>query len=220
MARTDYIPAKDGDFDGWFYNLIEYVDTKTSGDPPAWPNIPPGDLIDAYPPWHTAYAKTLGPHTKVDTEAKNDARKAAVAFIRPFVNQYLRYPPVTNEDRAAMGIHNPDTNPTPIPVPTTRPEYSLKVRDLRRVDIDFHDQGAAGKAKPYGYDGAVIFWSVLTAPPARPEDLAHSELATRTPYTLSFEETDRGGRVYIALRWQNEKGEKGPWSEMQNAIVP
>jgi hypothetical protein len=220
---NDYIPTKDSIFDGWYQSLINYVDTKTSGSNPAWPTVPveaAETIIDAFQPWHTAYVKTQSPHTAVDTEAKNDARAAAERLIRAFVNQYLRFPPVTNEDRTAMEIPNHDTTPTPIPVPTTRPEFGLKVKDLRRLDVDFHDQDSASKAKPYGYDGAVIFWSVLDTPPLRQEDLTRSELATRTPHTLSFEETERGKRVYIALRWQNEKGEKGPWSELQDAIVP
>jgi hypothetical protein len=56
--------------------------------------------------WHTAYQKTIGAHTPVDTEAKNDERKAAAAVTRPFTTQYLMFPPVTNEDRTAMGVHN------------------------------------------------------------------------------------------------------------------
>ncbi|MDR1636942.1 MAG: hypothetical protein LBR93_06355 [Treponema sp.] len=52
--------------------------------------------------WAAAYRAFLGgPHTKMDTKAKKDAAKAV---IRPFVNQYLRFPPVTNEDRTAMGV--------------------------------------------------------------------------------------------------------------------
>jgi hypothetical protein len=29
-----------------------------------------------------------------------------------------------------------------------------------------------------------------------------------------------GKTVYIAIYWQNEKGEKDPWSEIESAIVP
>jgi hypothetical protein len=32
------------------------------------------------------------------TGRSKDAKKAAKALIRPFVNQYLRYPPVTNAE--------------------------------------------------------------------------------------------------------------------------
>jgi hypothetical protein len=51
-------------------------------------------------------------------------------------------------------------------------------------------------------------------------DLTRSVLATRTPHILEFTEEERGKTVYVAICWQNEKGEKGPWSEMESAIVP
>jgi hypothetical protein len=30
----------------------------------------------------------------------------------------------------------------------------------------------------------------------------------------------RGKTVYFALRWENTRGEKGPWSEIMSAIIP
>ncbi|MDR2632340.1 MAG: hypothetical protein LBC51_01780, partial [Treponema sp.] len=125
MAHTqDYIPTRDADFDGWFENLKNHVMEKTSGASPAWTHIPAAKataLTGQYTAWHTAYEKTVGPHTSVDTEAKNDAKKAAVEFIRPFVAQFLKFDPVTNEDRTAMNLHNRDTTKTTIGVPATRP---------------------------------------------------------------------------------------------------
>jgi ABC-type sugar transport system substrate-binding protein len=77
--NKDYIPDRDAEFDGWLDNLTSFVDSKvTSG---AWTHIP-ADKVAALKQhntdWHTAYAKTLGTHTAVDTEAKNDQRKAAI----------------------------------------------------------------------------------------------------------------------------------------------
>ncbi|MDR2740973.1 MAG: hypothetical protein LBB98_02340 [Treponema sp.] len=37
---------------------------------------------------------------------------------------------------------------------------------------------------------------------------------------LEFAEEDRGKTVYIALRQQNEKGSKGPSSEIQSTAIP
>jgi hypothetical protein len=61
-------------------------------------------IAAVYANWYTAYSKVLGPHTPVDTEAKNAAKKAAKKAVRAFVNQYLRFDPVTDEDRTAIGI--------------------------------------------------------------------------------------------------------------------
>ncbi|MDR0639608.1 MAG: hypothetical protein LBG27_12035 [Spirochaetaceae bacterium] len=35
------------------------------------------------------------------------------------MNRYLRYPPVTDEDRTAMAIPNHDTHPMPVPRPAS-----------------------------------------------------------------------------------------------------
>jgi hypothetical protein len=38
----------------------------------------------------------------VDTEAKNNAKKVLKAVVRPFVNQYLRFPPVTDQEQLPL----------------------------------------------------------------------------------------------------------------------
>ncbi|MDR3312064.1 MAG: hypothetical protein LBS64_02905 [Spirochaetaceae bacterium] len=38
-SNADSIPKPEADFDGWLNNLINYVDTKTSGSPSVWPII-------------------------------------------------------------------------------------------------------------------------------------------------------------------------------------
>jgi hypothetical protein len=45
-------------------------------------------------------------------------------------------------------------------------------------------------------------------------------MASKTPHSLDFPEEERGKTVYIAAAWQNERGIIGPWSEIQNAIIP
>jgi hypothetical protein len=76
------------------------------------------------------------------------------------------------------------------------------------------------KAKPFGVHGAEARWDMLDNPPAHVEDLKHSAFSTKPPLILTFEENDRGKRVYICLCWENTKGEKGPWGEIMSAIIP
>ncbi|MDR1374422.1 MAG: hypothetical protein LBJ24_05555 [Treponema sp.] len=219
--KHDYVPARDADFDKWFIFLVQYVNAKCLDS--TWTHIPQAartELTGARNAWTTAWTNVQGPHTKVDTEAKNDAKKAAKAVVRPFVNQYLRYEPVTDEDRTAMGIPNHDTIRTPIGRPGTIPVFTTEVRGIRSITLPFHEEGAKSHAIPYGFDGAVVSWEVSDTPVTDPKKLTRSELATSTPHTLHFEEADRGRTVYIALQWQNEKGEKGDFSAIQTAIVP
>lgn len=119
-----------------------------------------------------------------------------------------------------MGLHVRDNTPTTIQVPTTRPELEIEVYDVRRLKVVFHDMDSNSKAKPYGTNGAVIAIAVLDAPPIDHSALTRTVLATRTPHILEFTEEERGKTVYIAICWQNEKGQRGPWSEIVSAIIP
>ena len=65
-----------------------------------------------------------------------------------------------------------------------------------------------------------LAWGILDEPPKDLHDLNRQSVASRTPYTLSFTEAERGKTVYIALAWQNNRGNIGPWSEIQSAVIP
>jgi hypothetical protein len=43
---------------------------------------------------------------------------------------------------------------------------------------------------------------------------------TNSPLDIEFTEEDRGKVVWFAVRWENTRGEKGPWSEIYFAIIP
>jgi hypothetical protein len=64
---------------------------------------------------------------------------------------------------------------------------------------------ASWSFKPAGQHGAEIRWAMRD---------------THMPLTFEFDESDRGKTVYFCLGWENTRGEKGPWSEIQSAIVP
>jgi hypothetical protein len=65
-----------------------------------------------------------------------------------------------------------------------------------------------------------LAWAILPAPTVDWKELIHSSFDTHTPLRLTFDGTERGKTVYFALRWENTRGEKGPWSEIMSAIIP
>ncbi|WP_059370050.1 hypothetical protein [Treponema endosymbiont of Eucomonympha sp.] len=225
MAYTgDYIPARDAEFDGWFENLNSYVQEKTGGESPAWTHVPKDaadGLFAAYTDWHRAYAATLGAHTAVDTKAKNDANKAAAAFIRPFVAQYLKFAPVTNEDRTAMGLHNHDDSATVIPPPATR----AAITDIRavggyQIKIWFRDeQTPDSRAVPYGFNGCLLNFAWGAERDDSVSDLKETALMTHSPWTLTLPPEARKSFLSCAARWQNKKGALGPWGDIQHVVV-
>jgi hypothetical protein len=190
---------------------------------PAWTHIPQTartTMADAYAAWYTAYVKTKVPHTPIDTEAKNDAKKAAKAVICPFVNQYLRFPPVIDEDRTAMGIPNKDTHPTPVPKPTDIPELKVQMPKPRVLRFRFRHFNMKRWGKPAEVHGMELMWLISDTLPAKLAELVHSEFAIKSPLELSFEEDQRGRRLYYTVRWETGTVKKGDWSEIYSAIIP
>jgi hypothetical protein len=215
----DYIPKKDSEVLSWSANFLEGVGPNAA----AW-GIPEGEVTAigvAYRAFADIYIKAKSPSkTAVIVAEKNAAREALVAKIRAMVSFRLQNPVITDAQRIDLGLHVRDTTRTNIPVPTTRPELNIDVLDFRRLKVLFYDQGSDNKAKPYGVNGAVIILAILDAPPADHSALTRSVLATRTPHILEFTEEERGKTVYVAICWQNEKGQMGPWSEIVSALVP
>jgi hypothetical protein len=160
--------------------------------------------------------------TKGTVQDKNDARNVLKKAVRQAVRQYLAFnPAVTDKDRDDLGLPIYKTTRTPSPVATTYPDSDVDSSMIRRLTIHFYDQGHQhSKAKPAGQHGAEIKWAILDTPPESLSDLINSSFDTHTPFTLEFDQNQRGKTVYFCLCWENTRGEKGPWSEIQHAIVP
>jgi hypothetical protein len=144
------IPSRDAEFDGWLANLTSYVDTHTCRKVTA--------LKQRNTDWHAVYTSMLGQQPGVDTEAKNDAQKAAEAFARQFVAQYLTFDPVTNKDRTDMNLHNWDTTHSPIGKPTTR-ALITDLKGLKGFQTEIRFQGKAPPGShsiPYGMNGCLL----------------------------------------------------------------
>ena len=167
----------------------------------------------------------------METEAKNNAKKAAKKVIRPFVNQYLRFPPVTNEDRTAMQIPNRDTTPTEVPIPTAQPEADLTFPGIYLVELR-KSRTVQGNTPPDSRSdyGVRIYYGLtgltsdkhkfrLAAEPKTGADLPYSVFTRRKKERFDFD-GESGNTVYFCLRYENSKGEAGPYGPMLSAVIP
>ena len=219
--NADFIPTKDSDFSQWLNSFFTYLTANSERF-----NIPPAALNSLQAlknVWNDKYAIAESPatRTKASVREKNEARKALEKAIRSFIKEYLAYNHVVSDaDRDNLGLPVYKTTRTPIAAPTSVPEFMPDSSVIRRLTIHFRDNGSLSNAKPAGVHGAEIRWGILDAAPPSIDALTHSAFDTRTPFTMEFDESDRGKSVYFCLRWENAKGEKGPWSEIMMAFVP
>jgi hypothetical protein len=222
MAKT--IPDKDVDFhetQGIIYS-VSYKNLIAWGLDQSWFT---STLTPAKVAWEAAWTAYLDPaqRTPLITFTKTEKRKEYEKLLRILVKNLESNTRVTDEALRSMGIVIRDTTPTRVEIPTHYPAYMVDTSVIRQLIIHFWNMllgNRLSKAKPHGVHGAEVRWAVLPDAPASVEELIHSSFDTRTPLTLTFDESDRGKTVYFCLRWENTRGEKGPWSEIVMAIIP
>jgi hypothetical protein len=223
MPNKDYIPTNDAQFDVWQRHLMKYL--GTAGILSGWdiPQAAFDALLPLQSSWKQRFADAENPDTRSHAQviAKNEARAAYESALRAFVKSYVTYnPKPTDADREYMGLPVHKSGRTPAPVPGGTPVFKIDTSVIRRLTVHFYDDSNERRAKPAGVHGAEIKWDFSDAPVVNPDKLTHSGFDTASPYTIEFAGEDRGRTVYFALRWENTRGEKGPWGEIISAIVP
>ena len=177
-----------------------------------------GELVQEVEELQDRAGSPLG--TRGDAERLRLAYQAMVAHMRDIRRRVFFMPPLNEADFVDLGLEPPDDIRTPhIDVPEMV-DFVIHLSSIRELVVDFWIQGADHSAKPLGYDGAVIIWGVRDTPPEHPNELPEHTMASRTPFTITFKEPQRGKTVQIALAWQNERGHLGQYSEYKSAIVP
>jgi hypothetical protein len=220
MKGKDFVPQRDDTFLDWIRNFIAVIVANAV----AW--LVPAELVSALQAQLTDFESKLAiakssNRGKVDVANKNAAKEILKHTARDVTKRFLAWSPaVSDAERELLGITVHDTVRTSIHAPKTRPEFSYKILDLLRLLIDFYDQGSNSRAIPYGYNGAVFFYTIADILVTDYALFDKTLLLTRSPFTLELPPETRGKVLSGAMQWQNAKGEKGPWSEIQSVVIP
>ena len=172
----------------------------------------------------TKYGLAENPDTRTSAAvvAKTEARKTYEKELSILIRRRLNLnPAVDDEARRRLGLPIYKTTHTPAPVATEPPADECDTSVHGRVAIHFFPAGSLRKkGKPFGQHGVEIAWVIRDTPPVRWDELLHSVFDTNSPYTFIFENDQRGQTLYYALRWENTRGEKGPWSDIASVMIP
>ncbi|MGA9210350.1 MAG: hypothetical protein WB347_21325 [Terriglobales bacterium] len=157
--------------------------------------------------------------TIADTQA---AKNAAVVLFRAYGRIVKASQGVSDGDKTALGIVLTTYQPSAIPAPATMPLISINGGTPQQLTCTYRDQNSTPKsrAKPAGTVALEMRVSTSIVVISDPDSLMFDGIYTRTPFALNFASGDRGKTAYIAGRWLNRKGQWGPWSAIQTAIVP
>jgi hypothetical protein len=176
--------------------------------------------------------------THVITVECQAAFKALTVKMRFFRDRYFKIPPLTEGDWAALGFRQKDSHPSPVPAPDGVPAVSLSYPGGPHA-IMVHLGPMPGTqeldpASDYGYTiyagimppgGATLEQAAsekhyLMKPPIDGKGFLHLRFTRRRKEKLIFEAEDSGMTVYIACRYENQKGEVGQWGPVASMIIP
>ncbi|MDR2691729.1 MAG: hypothetical protein LBB73_05450 [Dysgonamonadaceae bacterium] len=174
-------------------------------------------FIETYREWENPATRTSLVNTDLTC-----AQKEFEAVYRQLYSGFLRQSPlVTEADLIAMGFPaRREGRRKRVPVPNSSPTATVHLPSSGVVEIHYIDKSTHSRAKPDGVHGAEIAWKILDIPPEQWQSLTNISKSMRTPFRLSFDLDVQGKKLYFALRWENTRGEKGPWSAIRSTVIP
>jgi hypothetical protein len=218
-----YMPSGAHDFLGWGKNFVEVAQVNKTAF----------GFTDAELTPLSAGINTLeAAVTKADSETaskedirhKNTVLKATRHQFQVFVNTWVNYnDQIDNDGRANLRTHIRDTTRTTIPVPTDLVRLRVTPLEGHGHRVDFVSAATGKKAIPYGMNGIVLGRKVLEegeSVPETGEQLTETELMTSSPQVIDYPPNLAGKRAAYSAAWQNEKGEKGKFSDVDVHVIP
>ncbi len=220
MAKRNYIPGPDAEFDIFQLVLLRNVQPKAAG----W-NIPPAavnTLLTLQTKWTAAWknASNKKMRTHLDVENKQEIRVVYEKAIRQFVNEWLTYnSKIKDSDRLGMSLTVRDTNPSVPSRIDSHPNLNIltPAPGLHRI-VMLDSEETTLRGKPKGIIFCDLRWKVGDEQPVDEEDFTSYDTPTRTSYYLLHNNL-AGQWVHYYARWVNRRNKKGPWSSVKSSIV-
>jgi hypothetical protein len=218
MPKNGPFPSKEADLDNYFQTAQPYLVANAARLGISADNI--NVLTSNFNAWNTAFPPSQNPDTRTKsvTDSKNIANQNMQNTLRAI---YADIPEsaLTVQDRNTLNLPERSKSHTPSPVPDTKPIAKVDTSKHLEHTIAFTDEATpASTAKPDGVRGCQI-WMKIGSPAADVSELQYVATDTNSPYVNHFTVANAGKPVYYWLRWENTRGETGPWSDQVMATI-
>jgi hypothetical protein len=223
MVNKGYMPRAFEKLRTWAINFITYVTEKDVIARLGLDTTRLGalsDEIDAYKEACTQADKAnAGSVDRLDRKEK--AQKLAKS-CRHFVNAFLRYnEAMTDDDRKQIGLTIPDTKPTDEEVDDTEyPDIEADTRVLRQIKCRFLNREHRVSKPRHVHGTEMVFGFIPAGEKPSLTHLKNSVFSTRSFKTLTFSDEERGLRVGLCARYENNTGGKGPFGPILVVFIP
>ncbi len=218
MPNSKPFPSKEADLNNYFITAVDYLLVSANATRLLVSSGNQTLLTNQLASWKAAYALTTNIDTRTRTAIDNKD-KAKVDLMDTLRNVYNDIPEsvFTTADRNTLNIPKRSDTRTPVPVPSTKPIVQVDTSNRLMHEISFTDENGSA-AKPAGVHSCQV-WLKVGSAAIDPSELSFAGSATASSFELKFKGEDAGKNVYYWLRWENTRGETGPWSDAVMATV-
>jgi hypothetical protein len=156
------------------------------------------------------------------------ADKALAETMRDIKKRYFFVPPLTEADITALGLRQKDDVPTPVGAPTMPADGDLAFPAKGMISIAKIRPGGPNPDKRASYGVRIYFGLLgetgrgafrLATAPITGDDLPHSVFTKTKSHTFDFT-AERGNQAFFCMRYENSKGQAGPWGDVMEAYIP
>lgn len=227
MSKS-YIPSKDADLVNWAQNFSTVLtaaptDYGSTSAAAAAISTAVGTFVTDFGTDGTIDRKAVNPatRTKAGVAALKVAKAAMLGLIRPVALAIINSATVTDEQKTTIGVTVKDKVKTVIAPPTTYPNITLLPAGSGLITLRYADNTTpTSKAKPSGVTGLQLFAATSATVITDAASIPFSEFITKQPMQLERDNSEKGKTLYVVGRWQNAKGESGPYGPIVSVIVP
>jgi hypothetical protein len=213
-TMSNYLPNRDAEFDTWLNNF----QTLIAANPTNY-GLVAGDataITAAYNGWHTAYLAAVNPTTRThaNVSTKNTQKANASSVVRGYGATIRANRAVSDALKINLGLHVRDSEPTPVPPPSTVPVLAVIGMRQGMQEVRVTDESTPGsRARPVGSAGMILFRAIDETAVTNPAQAQFLAFTGKTDFTCEYDPADNGKTATYFARWTNAKGEMGPWSQ-------
>ena len=163
-----------------------------------------------------------GERSKVSNARLKTAFTTLTGEMREIKRRYFFVPPLTNADLIGLGLKPKDTTPTSVTVPKVRASGKITLKGPGSLELHIAPETEITEDKR-AYYGCKVAYAVMDANEPAPQserELTESMFTRRKKEAFIFQPQDSTKKVYFSIRYENSKGQPGPWCPVFSAVIP
>ena len=172
-------------------------------------------LVAAVNLFAVAYADSIDPlqRSPVKTAVKVETRANCENLVRRYASLIKYNGGISSAAKLAIGVNPVNPARSRVDVPASSPLLNVIGATPGSQTVRYADSTTPDRAaRPFGAASLQLFVAIAAGPVAHAEEAQFYGLFTKNPIAVGFDGADDGKVATYFARWNDRRGQTGPWS--------